>query len=266
MAAKHRWVAILDLDEYIVPKTSVDWQAMLQQLVSSNNGKATAEYAFAGVKMCSGCLQQQQPLQQQNSTPPAACQMAPKIGFHHIIWPSTLLTGKPDYPKAIVDPLAVGQAAVHSMAQQSPHSLSSGKVSVPEHMAVKLHDRVHDIHKSNTTFAARMLPLLKANIHQVAAATAAGRFDQQALPAWPSPGSACDVCGSVSMTAVGSTALHQDFTFCSLFGPRLHRQIRMDVASMVAAGVFDGPSAWSSSDPLIANLYGGHSFNAWAPP
>jgi hypothetical protein len=193
--------------------------------------------------------------------------MTPKIGFHHITWPSTALGARSrDFTKVIVDPLAVGQASVHFTAQQSPHSLSSGKVLVPQHVAVKLHDRVHDTEQGNKTFAARMLPLLKANIHQVAAATVAGRFDQQTLPVWPYIGSACDVCGSVSMKGAPSATLHQDLTFCSMFGSRLHRQIRMDVANMVAAGLFDGPSAWGSSDPFIANLYGGHSFKAWAPP
>lgn len=275
MAAKHRWVAVLDIDEYIVPKVAAatNWSALLQQLIQSNGGRAAAEYSFSGVKMCSGCIQQQQ---KQSSVPPA-CKQPPTIGFHHITWPSTLLCSKPglpsDYKKTIVDPLAVGQAHVHSTAAFSPFSLVSGIVIVPKDVAVKLHDRVHDIHQGNVTFAARMLPLLKANIGQVAASTAAGMFDEpvdigglQGLPAWPSHSSDCEVCGSVRTSAMHSPAMEQDLTLCSRFGEQLLQRISTDVAAMTAAGTFAGTDSWASNDPAIANLYGGHVFFKWAPP
>jgi hypothetical protein len=275
MAAKHRWVAVLDIDEYILPKAAAatDWHTLLQQLVQNNGGRAAAEYSFSGVKMCSGCIQQQQ--QQQDSVP-ASCKQPPTVGFHHITWPSTLLCSKPgkqsDYKKTIVDPLAVGQAHVHSTASFSPYGLVSGSVIVSQDIAVKLHDRVHDIHKGNRTFAARMLPLLKANIGQVTAMTAAGMFDQaadsaseQGLPVWPSHSSDCEVCGSVETAGMGS-AFEQDWTLCGKLGEQLRQHIIRDVADMGVAGTFDGPDSWASSNPAIANLYGGHVFAKWAPP
>jgi hypothetical protein len=276
MAAKHRWVAVLDIDEYILPKAAAttNWPTLLQQLIQSNGGRAAAEYSFSGVKMCSGCIQSNQ-LEHENE--PSACRQPPTIGFHHITWPSTLLCSKPgrpaDYKKTIVDPLAVGQAHVHSTATFSPNSLVSGTVILPQDRAVKLHDRVHDIHKGNVTFAARMLPLLKANIGQVTAMTAAGKFDQpiemgsaQGLPAWPSHSSDCDVCGSVRTSDIGSPAIEQDLSLCSRFGEQLRQRISADVATMVAAGTFDGDDSWASTDPKVANLYGGHVFARWPPP
>ncbi|WIA43763.1 hypothetical protein OEZ86_010186 [Tetradesmus obliquus] len=270
MAASHRWVAVLDLDEYILPQAAQDWHTMMQQLVSSSKGVAAAEYSFDGVMMCSGCLAQQQQQQQPaNTTSSPTCQLRRTVGFHHITWPSTVLPASGmslDAPKVIVDPLAVGQVSAHLIDELSPHSLSTGSVTVQRQVAVKMHDRVHDIHLGNTTFAARMLPLLKNNIGQVAAATAAGRFHQQALPLWPSHGSACEVCGSVSMKQMKWPPLNEDPTLCSRFGQRLQQQVRMDVSAMVRIGLFTEPTAWGSTDPAIANLYGGHSFDAWAPP
>jgi hypothetical protein len=276
MAAKHRWVAVLDIDEYILPKSAAtpNWPALLQQLVQDNGGRAAAEYSFSGVKVCSGCIQLKQ---QEQGDVPAACRQPATVGFHHITWPSAVLSCQPgkqcDYKKTIVDPLAVGQAHVHSTANFSPYSLASGIVIVSQDIAVKLHDRVHDIHNGNVTFAARMLPLLKANIGQVAAMTAAGKFHQQkdmtglsGLPVWPAQSSDCQVCGSVQTADMGSPALQQDLLLCGLYGEQLRHRISSDVAAMVGAGTFDGAQGWASGNPSIANLYGGHVFARWAPP
>jgi hypothetical protein len=271
MAAKHRWVAVLDLDEYILPKPEdmPNWLDLLQQIIQSKGGKAAAEYSFSGVKLCSGCVPQpaEKLLMLDQKDVPAACQQPLTVGFHHITWPSALLPSKLDQKKSIVDPRAVGQAGVHSTEVFSAYSLSSGSTSVPRTVAVKLHDRVHDIHQDNITFASRMLPLLKSNIARVAALTADGRFDQMAgLQVWPAHNSNCDVCGSVKTSEMGSPRFEQDLKLCSLYGEQLRRIISADAAAMLAAGTFDGPDGWASKDPRIANLYGGHVFTKWAPP
>jgi hypothetical protein len=276
MAAKHRWAAVLDIDEYILPKSAAtpNWPALLQQLAQDNGGRAAAEYSFSGVKMCSGCIQQQQ---QEQDNVPDACKQPVTVGFHHITWPSAVLCSQPgqqcDYKKTIVDPLAVGQAHVHSTANISPYSLVSGSVIVSQDIAVKLHDRVHDIHKGSITFAARMLPLLQANIGQVAAATAAGMFDQQThmtelagLPVWPVQSSDCQVCGSVNTADMNSPALQHNLLLCGLYGEQLRHRISANVAAMIGASTFNGAESWASKDPTIANLYGGHVFAKWAPP
>jgi hypothetical protein len=140
MAAEHRWVAVLDIDEYILPKAAAtpNWHALLQLLVQDNGGRAAAEYSFSGVKMCSGCIQQKQ---QEQANVTAACRQPVTVGFHHVTWPSRLaaavLCSQPgqqcEYIKTVVDLLAVGPAYVHSTVEFALQSSQWQRYCVTRH-------------------------------------------------------------------------------------------------------------------------------------
>lgn len=253
----------------------------------------------AGVKVCSGCTEYKQQQSRMRHTSsintgasnlklnrhtkaltghayrakravaagaPHSC-LHPSVGFDHILWSAVMAT-TPEHWKCIVDPLAVGQASVHGTTQFSPDSLASGKVTVPSNVAVKLHDRVHDIHKA-ATFATVMLPQLlqqvQANMHaQVAAGTSSNDSNSMlannvptALPtSWPNSAAAtlCDQCAGPAVI---------DFSMCNLYGHALWRAVSRVVQEMQQAGVF---GVWRNSSAGTGNVYGGYSFGAWAPP
>lgn len=263
MVSKQRWVAVLDLDEYFLPKESsvTNWPS----LISHVSGRYHAEYMFQGFRLCSGCVldhaQSSSKTQQLPATAaeapaagtPGAC-MHPSVGLHHMLWSAAVDTHATDHIKSIIAPLAVDVAGVHSTRAFSPYSLSSGSMQVPEKLAIKLHDRVHDIHTGNSTFAARMLPLLKQHLSAVLSAPAV-----EQLPLFPAAGT-CNLCGS---TTRGSGSLGADFTLCNVYGHQLYSAVRNTTKAMQQAGVFQ---VWSRLDSAAANLYGGCIFDQWAPP
>lgn len=54
-----------------------------------------------------------------------------------------------------------------------------------------------------------------------------------------------------------------DFTMCNAHGTQLSASINNALADMHKERVFD---SWFQLNASAANLYGGHTFDAWAPP
>lgn len=187
------------------------------------------------------------------------------MGFDHILWSAVVSTSN-DHFKCIVDPLAVGQASVHGTQHFSPDSVATGVVTAPSDVALKLHDRVHDIHKS-TTFATIMLPLLLKHVQRNfgsgfdrSASTASSKKPVQGAPwaAWPqSAEGLCDSCGGPVVK------VEVDYGLCNLHGRSLSTGVAMAVQDMRQAGVF---ALWQNMSSSVVSVYGGHVFDKWAPP
>lgn len=192
--------------------------------------------------------------------------ISPSLGFKHILW-SPAMVGSRDHMKSIVDPLSVGQASVHSTAHFSPFSPTGGIVMVPADVAVKLHDRVHDIHVP-VTFATDMLPKLLVHVQQgmgaewdSAKVSAPGHivsFDK--AQRWDAADELCDSCTGFSASAAREH--HMKHGFCLLHGKSLSQSIDDALHSMQQAGVF---AVWQQLPVNASNVYGGHKFDAWAP-
>lgn len=201
---------------------------------------------------------------------PDSC-LYPSVGFDHILW-SAIVSGRQDHVKCIIDPLAVAQAGVHGTARFSSDSLAVGIVTVPSNIAVKLHDRVHDIHAS-VTFATIMLPQLLLRVqnrfvshvglsNEVSPSDAATRTGGTLSSFWPQfAGLLCGRCAS-SETNVAAD-LQIDYSMCNLVGHTLTESLHRTLGQMQQAGTFN---AWRNLPTDIANIYGGYTFDAWAPP
>lgn len=122
---RFRWVAVLDFDEYLVPKQAQTIGEVFQQ-IHTTSGHCSAQYTFTGRVVCSGCRHQyhtvpgagptEQPLPVREGPHPfssAVLCLQPTVGFHHILW-STVTADAADHLKSVVDPMAVMAPGVHS--------------------------------------------------------------------------------------------------------------------------------------------------------
>jgi hypothetical protein len=115
---------------------------------------------------------------------------------------------------------------------------------------VKLHDRAHDIHMTDT-FMMHMLPLLWQFV--------VGRHknplthSQHFVPLSSRGCAAHKACGPDAPKVV-------DFTLCNAFGTQLSNSIDETLSSMFRENVFD---SWVHMNASAANLYGGHAFAHW---
>jgi hypothetical protein len=154
--ARHRWVAVLDFDEYIVPKQAPTLSQLFQQIHSST-GHCNAQYTFPGSVVCSGCRHKyHRSPGTQNITVPdlhvteaphanasTAC-LQPAVGFHHMLW-SSMTADASDHVKSVIDPMAVTLPGVHSRTMgsfkgcQGTVALSKAQVGV----MVALSDALH---------------------------------------------------------------------------------------------------------------------------
>ena len=125
---RYRFVAIIDTDEFILPRLHLSIPDLLSSIPPH------AEYRIDSWKVC----------YHQDTG-----------GYAHSLWPMALETHE-TLGKSIVDPSRVLAAGVHFST-----ALRAGETStrVSEQLAFKLHDRCHDIHIQHT-FATKLLPRL----------------------------------------------------------------------------------------------------------
>jgi hypothetical protein len=183
--------------------------------------------------------------------------LRPTVGFQHLLWSNTVSTQQ-DFDKCIVDPYAVLIPSAHFTSYFTKYSLllENRRLAVPASIAVKIHDRVHEIGGSNATFAALMLPLLKAHLEAVLA-----RNEDQHLPAFPSD-TACASCGcTVGDASCTGQLTAANFSICRVYGGLLQQRVTNTLEAMRLAGAFH---AWLVSNASVANLYGGHEVGSWA--
>lgn len=123
---RYRWVAILDFDEYLVPK-QVPTISQLFQHIHNSTGHCNTQYTFTGRVVCSGCRHQYHSIPNSSTAstvPPlhvheapyadlgATC-LQPTVGFHHMLW-SSVVGDATDHDKSVVDPMAVTLPGVHT--------------------------------------------------------------------------------------------------------------------------------------------------------
>lgn len=111
------WVAIIDMDETIVPQSAPTLRAVVEQI-----GKHAAQVCFDGWTPC----------------------YPRDSGSHRMLWP-TARGARETQVKCVVDPLAEGIVYAHGF------SGGASTVLAPLSAGFRLHDRTHDIHNQDTT-------------------------------------------------------------------------------------------------------------------
>lgn len=245
MTERHRWVAVVDFDEYLVPRQVAHgqtWQGLLRQLAKDCVFKT--EYQFQGFTVCSGCShahhQQQvkedphphkpgekvltfKTIDAANPSTHGLC-LRPAVGFHHILW-STVVANDKEELRSITDPFSVEQAGM-GKSQFSRYSLvPAGVFDMPDTYAVKLHAHAHETTDGNETFTARMLALVQVHAQGVARG-----MDEQ-LPMYPALGH-CEACSTPT------NELSVDYSVCNSYGYPLYQRLSTVIPAMRDAGVF----------------------------
>lgn len=123
-AGTYRWVAVMDFDEYLVPRAAPSLPQLLRDAAGPDG--LAAQYTFPGRILCSGCQHQfhrvpgsnsssVQPLkvaEAPRSDMAAAC-LEPLADFQHVLW-SSVASQEHDHQKSIVDPMAVVFPGIHT--------------------------------------------------------------------------------------------------------------------------------------------------------
>jgi hypothetical protein len=147
----YRWVAVLDFDEYLVPKQATTIGQLFQQAHMAA-GQCSSQYIFTGRVVCSGCRHQyhnipglqdktgtavqQLPVSEQpNPNSTAAC-LQPTVGFHHMLW-STVIADTTDHVKSVVGPMAVTLPGVHTSPTRAYNNCSGTVQLAPAQVGVQ---------------------------------------------------------------------------------------------------------------------------------
>lgn len=264
---RYRWVAIMDLDEWIVPRQPdlPNWSALLARL--DHPTTIASGYLFSNVAVCSECNNQFTPKGNatQNGIAELAVVEAPKVKAEllmphahltHMVWSGTISSrdwGFASHTKAVVDPWAIALSGVHSPLQvetrYAPWVTSPNIISVPTSVAVKYHVRTHDTHKK-TSFSE---DLLNGIVAGGVLCTAAGGGKDCPVMQLRKCATSCDVYSE-------KDALVADYRLANLFGENLTASVQSTLVQM-------GPElqAWHVLSKRVRGLYGGHEFGAWAP-
>lgn len=133
-AGRYRWTAVMDFDEYLVPRAAT---TILQLLLGVG---LAVQYTFPGRVLCSGCRHQfhlvrgaghssgEHPLQPlrvaqgPDSGMGASC-LEPVADFQHLLW-SSVVSDAADHKKCVVDPLAVSFPGIHTHSVQAFNGIS----------------------------------------------------------------------------------------------------------------------------------------------
>jgi hypothetical protein len=162
---RYRWVAVLDFDEYIIPKQASSIGQLLQETHSSK-GHCSTQFTVPGRVVCSGCKHQyhmfpgeQQtayaedrlPLSEQPRPNLTLACLQPAVGFHHILW-STVTADFPDHMKSVVDPMAVTVPGIHSSSVKTYKNCSGTMQLTPSQVGA----RPQLLHANKTIWAAAL--------------------------------------------------------------------------------------------------------------